>query len=213
MLVCFASQKGGAGKTTLAALLGERLAAAGVQVCLADGDRQGSLFALGERARGLPPVRAVYPMQFPALARDAGLTLLDLPSGLGVEFHAALEVADAAIVPAVPSAFDLRTLPATLAALRKAQERRDGLPRVLLVPNKVDLRETLSKELLSALRELGWPVTRCWLSARSGYRRMGAAGLAGLPQAARRAAEAEATALADEVLAYLVLPGEQGAAA
>jgi cellulose biosynthesis protein BcsQ len=179
---------------------------------MADGDRQGSLAALGERADSLPAVRAVYPMQFPALARESGLTLLDLPSGIGVEFHAALEVADVAIVPAVPSAFDLRTLPATLGELRKAQERRAGLPRVLLVPNKIDLRETISKELLEVLGELGWPVTRRWLNARSSYRRMGSAGLSALPSGARRAASAEVTALADEVLEFLVLPSQQEAA-
>jgi chromosome partitioning protein len=203
MLVCFASEKGGAGKTTLAAVLAERLVALGVPLRLADGDRQGSLAALAERSASLPKARRVFPMQFAGLARGEGLTLLDLPSGIGVEFHAAMAVAHYAIVPAVPSAFDLRTLPATLGAIRKAQERRDGPPKALIVPNKLDLRESMSKELLSTVSELGWPATRVWLNSRASYRRMGAAGLEALPRASRRAAEAEVAALTDEVLAFL----------
>ncbi len=205
MLVCFASEKGGAGKTTLAAVLAERFTKLGIDVRLADGDRQGSLAALAERAAGMPTAKRVYPMQFAKLAQDDGVTLLDLPSGIGVEFHAAMAVADFAIVPAVPSAFDIRTLPATLGQIRRAQERRDGTPRALLVPNKVDLRETISKELLTTLGELGWPLTRTWLQSRATYRRMGAEGLSALPSGARRPAEAEVNVLADEVLEFLSL--------
>jgi chromosome partitioning protein len=204
MLVCFASEKGGAGKTTLAALLAERLAGLGVPLRLADGDRQGSLFALSERSDTIPLARKVFPMQFASLANDdEGVTILDLPSGIGVEFHAAMAVAHFAIVPAVPSAFDLRTLPATLSQIRAAQERRDGPPKAIIVPNKLDLRESMSRELLSTLGELGWPVTRCWIQSRATYRRMGAAGLQALPKSSRRAAELEVAALVDEILAFL----------
>ncbi len=206
MLVCFASEKGGAGKTTLAAALAERLAARGVPVRLADGDRQGSLTALAAASGGaVPPAQTVYPMQFQRLAGGDDLVILDLPSGIGVEFHAAMAVCDWAIVPAVPSALDLRTLPHTLTRIRRAQDERGGPPQALLVPNKVDLRETLSQELLSRLAELGWPVTRTWLRERAAYRQMGAAGLDGLPAGARRAAVTAVSAIADEVLEHLGL--------
>jgi chromosome partitioning protein len=213
MLICFASEKGGAGKTTLAALLAEGLHARGIPFQLADGDRQSSLAALAERSEGrLPPTRQVFPTQFRRLC-DAELTLLDLPSGIGVEFNTAMALADVAIVPAVPSAFDLRTLPATLTQIRRAQELRQGLPRALIVPNKIDLREVLSKELLDVVAKLGWPVTRTWLNSRSAYRRLGSAGLGALPRSVRRAAEAERDALMGEVLAFLGLEGAALAAA
>jgi len=204
MLVCFASEKGGAGKTTLAAALAERLHAWGVPVRLADGDRQASLAAVAEASEGrLPPVQQVFPMQFSRLKDEQGLVLLDLPSGIGVELNAALAVADVAIVPAVPSAFDLRTLPATLSHVRREQELRQGPPRALLVPNKINLRETMSRELLERISELGWPTTRVWLQERAVYRHMGTAGLGALATNGRKAAEAEVAALADEVLAFL----------
>lgn len=204
MLVCFASEKGGVGKTTVAALLAERLTTLGVPLRLCDGDRQASLAAVAERAEGRMPVAVeVRPPEFPALAASPGLTLLDLPSGIGLEFNTALSVAHHAIIPVAPSAFDLRTLPATLAQVRRAQELRGGLPRALIVPNKIDLREPASKELLAALARLGWSVSQTWLLERSVYRRMGAAGLGALPRGARRLADDEVAGLADEVLEVL----------
>lgn len=217
MLVCFASEKGGAGKTTIAAALAERLVAPlgarGVPLQLADGDRQGSLAALTAASDGaLPTAETVYPLGFARLAQRPGLTLLDLPSGIGVELHAALAVCDWCVVPAVPSALDLRTLPHTLARIRAAQEERGGPPRALLIPNKVDLRETMSQELLARLGGLGWPVTRTWLRERAAYRHMGAAGLGALPTGQRRAAETEIAGLADEVLERLGLAASEAAA-
>lgn len=201
MLVCFASEKGGVGKTTVAALLAERFTALGVPLRLADGDRQASLSAVAERSDGrLPLAEEVRPPAFPGLAARGGLTLLDLPSGIGLEFNTALSVADHAVIPVAPSAFDLRTLPATLAQVRRAQELRGGPPRALIIPNKIDLREPASKELLAALARLGWSVAHTWLLERSVYRRMGAAGLGALPRGARRLAEEEVARLADEVL-------------
>lgn len=213
MLVCFASEKGGAGKTTLAACLAEVLTKTGVPVRLVDGDRQGSLLAVAERSQGrIPDARAAFPTQFTRVARSEGLTFLDLPSGIGVEFHTAMALADAAIVPVVPSAFDLRTLPATLGRIRKAQDERDGLPRTLIVPNKINLRETMSKELLSITGKLGWPVTRVWLQERAAFRQMGNAGLGALPSSSRRPAELEVAALADEIVEFLGVQREAEAA-
>ena len=59
MLVCLASEKGGVGKTTLAALLAEGLKARGVPLEVADGDRQASLAALAERSEGRLPLARV----------------------------------------------------------------------------------------------------------------------------------------------------------
>jgi len=213
MLVCVASEKGGAGKTTLVAALAEQLHARGVPLTLADGDRQGSLAAVAEASEGaLPPVQRVFPMQFGRLAGRPGLALLDLPSGLGTELHAALAVCDWALVPAVPSAFDLRTLPRTLGWIRRAQDERAGPPRALLIPNKVDLRESMSQELLASLGGLGWPVTRTWLRERAAYRRLGAAGLGAVAGGGRKAALTEVAALADELLSLLGLTEATGAA-
>lgn len=205
MLVCFASEKGGAGKTTLAALLAERATELGLAVRLVDADPQASLLALSTRSEGrLPACRAAAAPQLAGIPPEP-LTFLDLPSGLGAELEAALDVADAALVPVVPSAFDLRTLPTTLSAVRRAQDQRGGRPRALIVPNKIDLREPMSQSLLATLSKLGWPVASAWLRERSAYKQMGCAGLGALPRGTRRQASEEVVRLFDEVLEFLGL--------
>lgn len=211
MLVCFASEKGGAGKTTLAALLAERATELQVPVRLFDADPQASLFALSTRSENrLPACRAVVAHELAGLAGEP-LAFLDLPSGLGPELVAALQVSDLALVPVVPSAFDLRTLPTTLGAIRAAQDRRGGgLPRALIVPNKIDLREPMSQSLLATLSKLGWPVASAWLRERSAYRQMGCAGLGALPRGTRRQASEEVATLTDEVLELLDVRATRG---
>ena len=207
MLIAFLSEKGGAGKTTLAALISERLAQLGAPLRVADGDPQRSLAAVAEASGGrIPQAMEVGPGTFPALAQRSGLTLLDLPSGINERFDAALAVCDAVLVPVVPSAFDLRTLPATLSRVRHAQDLRGGPPRAMLVPNKLNLREPMTKQLLATLSQLKWPVSQRWLLQRSAYARMGEAGLAALPRTSRRQADAEVAALVEEVVERLELP-------
>lgn len=203
MLITLVSEKGGAGKTSLAALLAERFLALGLPVRCADGDRQASLAALCEQAEGrLPGCQEVFPRSFAKLAREDAIVILDLPSGASDEMAAALSVADVALVPVVPNAFDLRTIPVTLGQVARAQELRRGRPKALLVANKIDEREASSRALLQEIKAFGWPVARTVLHERSAFKRVGAKGLGALPRSTRRGAEAEAAALASEVMAF-----------
>lgn len=199
MLVTFASEKGGAGKTTLAGLLAERWTAQGLALELYDADPQASLVAFAAAAGGrLPEARAVHPPQIEDLADAPGLALLDLPSGLGESFYVALAVSDAVVIPAAPSVIDLRTLRRTLAAVRRAQELRPELDAVLVLA-KINRRERASRDLMALAHELGWPVARASLGDRSAYRRAGAGGLGALPRSSRRQAALEVAELGDEL--------------
>ena len=204
MLVAITSEKGGTGKSTLAALLGERFFALGLNVGLADSDKQASLSALAERSAGrLPPCVDALPRSFAKLARDERLTIIDTPSGDGQELRAAIAAADMVLVPVVPAAFDFRTLPVTLGLIAAAQAAREGLPKALLLPNKVTLREASSRKLLELIKGLKWPVAKTYLSERSAYKRLADSGLGALPQSTRRSVENEVAQLADEVLEHL----------
>jgi chromosome partitioning protein len=202
-LICAVAEKGGVGKTTILALLAERFLALGLPVKLADSDRQASLSAQAERSNGLlPPCAETFPRSFPKLAQESGLVLLDTPSGLGMELRAALAVADLALVPVTPSAYDVRTLPATLDAITGAVEARagTGTPKALLVLNRVAVREANSRKLLSVIRDMGWPVARTALPERSAFKRFGESALGALPTSTRRSVERAVAELADEVL-------------
>lgn len=209
MLVCFASEKGGAGKTTLATLLAERLTTLGVPLSLSDGDPQASLIETSKKAGGrMPLASSAFPPQYEELAAGEELVFLDLPSGLRDEFYTAVAVADAIVIPAAPAVVDLRTLVRTLTVVRHAQERRESPPKVLVVPVKISRREKASRDLLKLIGELGWPTTKAYLADRSAYRRAGAGGLGALPRSSARAAINEVSALADEIITKLEITQE-----
>lgn len=209
MLVCFASEKGGAGKTTLSSLLAERLTALGVPLSLSDGDPQASLIEISRKAAGrIPEATSAFPPQYEGLAAGDEVVFLDLPSGLRDEFYTAIAVADAIVVPAAPAVVDLRTLVRTLTAVRRAQELRERPPKVLVVPVKISKREKASRDLLKLIGELGWPTTKAYLADRSAYRRAGSGGLGALPRSSARAAINEVSALADEIIAKLEIAQE-----
>ena len=72
MIVALLAEKGGTGKTTLAANLAGMRAASGSRVLLVDADRQGSAYfwAQTRETLRLPPVESAA-MHGPALARQS----------------------------------------------------------------------------------------------------------------------------------------------
>jgi chromosome partitioning protein len=119
-VVAVVSQKGGAGKTTIATNLAVLAERAGMVTAILDLDPQASAARWGDRRKGRPPE------VIPAQASRLGKTLDDA-RGLGAEFvvidtgpaadTAALEAAklsDLVLVPVRPSALDLDALDATL---------------------------------------------------------------------------------------------------
>lgn len=124
-VICFASSKGGPGKTTLAASVGVAALAAGERPYLIDLDPQGSLLAWGDRRSAEePPVDRIAPDRLPAALaglRGAGYTLAVIDT-VGVETAAtveALRAADLTLVPVRPSTLDLEATRPILAALMR----------------------------------------------------------------------------------------------
>jgi chromosome partitioning protein len=116
-ILTIASQKGGAGKTTLAAHLAveaERNSAGPVAVV--DTDPQGSLAAWwNQRAAETPLFAAVeidrLPAHMTALQRQrVNIVIIDTPPALLETICAAIAVADFVLIPARPSPHDLRAV-------------------------------------------------------------------------------------------------------
>lgn len=205
LVITIAQQKGGAGKTTLAAHLALAWAGQGRRVALIDIDPQASLTAwhglreekLGAGGTGLD-FAAITGWRTAAeverRARDHEIVLIDSPPHAETEARLAVRAARLVLVPVQPSPMDVWATRPTLDLARQ-----EKVP-VLLILNRVPPRANLTDAMLGKLAGLGASVA----DARIGNRVALAAAMAegrGITETAPhgRAAE-EIAALADEIL-------------
>ena len=124
--IAFLTQKGGAGKTSLAASIGVAAMEAGERVFLIDMDPQASLMAWGNRREAEEPaVDKTTPDKLPgalaSLAKrgDYTLAIVDTQGADTAATAAAMRVADLSLIPARPSILDIEASRPTMAALSR----------------------------------------------------------------------------------------------
>ncbi len=204
-IITVAQQKGGAGKTTLAAHLAVAYTAARKRVAVVDIDPQQSLTMwyrlrearLGDAGAGLLVSQIGgwrLRNEVERLARDRDVVLIDSPPHAETEAKIAVRAADLVVVPVQPSPMDVWATRPTL-ELAAGEERP-----ALLVLNRVPPRAKLTEEMLAEVSDLGGQVAQ----ARIGNRVVFAAALAegravGEVQPSGKAAQ-EIAALAREIL-------------
>ncbi len=120
--IAFVTQKGGAGKTTLAASLAIAAEQAGEKVALLDLDPQNSLTLWADNREVDTPatdsldatLASKLPDILPALEKQGfSLVMLDTAGIDGAGTHMAMEVADLSIIPSRPTTMDIRATKAT----------------------------------------------------------------------------------------------------
>ena len=155
-VIAVAAQKGGAGKTTIAAHLAVR-ASQGRRgtVILADTDPQGSL-SQWSRARKDDGVALETPSLEELVANPARLrrratrlVMIDTPPALTKEIEQVIELADLVLVPVRPSPHDLRAIGATVELIRRAGKR------FIFIVNGAASRAKITAEAVAALSEHG----------------------------------------------------------
>lgn len=131
--IALVTQKGGAGKTTLAAAIAVAATEAGESVIALDLDPQGSLAAWGDQRakaqREAPTVDALpadkvpqLPQILKALAgKGYTLAILDCPGIASTATSLAMQAADLSLVPARPTRLDIQATRPTIQALLKLQ--------------------------------------------------------------------------------------------
>ena len=92
------------------------------------------------------------------LATDADDIVIDGPAGLSETTRAIMLRADKVFLPCGPSILDLRAASKAVQLLHEAQKARKGLPKGALIPNKLQKRGRLSREMLGAVDKLKIPV-------------------------------------------------------
>jgi len=128
-VIAIISQKGGAGKTTLALSLSALAEQRGYQTVLFDLDPQASSGKWAERRHGLPPdvLDAHAPRLAAALGsaakQDRTLAVIDTAPHANAAAEDAAKVADLVLVPARPDLIDLEAIGASLEAAQRAGTR------------------------------------------------------------------------------------------
>ena len=205
-VVTVAQQKGGSGKSTIAANLAAALAAEGRRVALLDSDPQGSVtrwHAERQRhdaARTAPlffdhPSGWRVPIALDKLHREQDVVVVDTPPHAGPDAKAAIRAADLVLMPLQPSPADLWASEGTR---RLAAEEKRPLRAFL---NRVPAQGKMRDRVAAALGEMEVPLLQQCLGNRAHFASAFLDGLAVTEAAPRSPAAAEAQALAEAVLA------------
>ena len=205
-IITIAQQKGGTGKTTLAAQLAIVWSLQARRLALLDIDPQGSLAAWAElRRRRLGETALGF--EFAALAgwraaewverraRDAEFVIVDSPPHVEMEARIALRAATLVIVPLQPSPLDLWSAGTTLKLAR--EEKRP----ILAVLNRVPPRSALIGAVTEELARDGVAVAEARLGSRVAFTQAMAQGRGVVETAPASLAAAEIAALAEEIAA------------
>lgn len=163
--VAIVGRKGGIGKTTISVHLAGEMASRGSKVLLIDADPQGSA------AQWAAPGKLPIPVEHMPVTADtltpwvqkvrklsADLLVLDCPPHLDAALGAAISLSDAVLLPCGPSGLDMLAMGEVLGVVRAVRQRRQGAPKALIVPNRVDRRTSEGRELVDELLKLGEPV-------------------------------------------------------
>ena len=217
-VITVAQQKGGSGKTTLAANLAVAFARAGLSVALLDTDPQGSLGrwfmarrergAAGTSAAGTSAAGPSVVIEFSTasawgvsyecekLRKLYDIVIVDTPPKVDADLRPALREADLVLVPVASSHVDLWATEGVIDLARREHKS------VALVLNRARTGTRLAAEVAQAAAALEGRVLATVLSFRVAYAETLGQGL-GVMEQGRSAASAEMQRLADEVLASL----------
>jgi chromosome partitioning protein len=216
MILALANSKGGVGKSTIAVHLAAWMLEKGRNLLFVDSDVQGSSSAwLREAAPDLKTIRLLTKEdildQLPKLSVEYDYVVADGPAGLSEVTRSILCLADMAIFPCGPSALDLRAVIDALEVNKKIQAVRNGLPKEIIIPNKLQTQYRLSKELVQTLKDLGMPIGE-GLRLRQAYADAAGQGTVvwRMNTASAREATAELQFLFQQLLSYEPAPSNHG---
>jgi chromosome partitioning protein len=167
--VAIVSQKGGAGKTTIAVHLATAAAAAGYAAAIVDLDPQGTAASWGDRRQADgPEVVSGQAARLSVLidaARAGGADLLVLDTAPNADQTAlrAAQCADLVLVPCRAATFDLEAIKTTLTLTQIAQKPS------FVVLNAVPPRSAIGREAADGLEGQGAQVAPVMLSQRAAF--------------------------------------------
>lgn len=206
-IITVAQQKGGSGKTTLAANLAVALRGRGLSVALVDTDPQGSLGRwFMERMGGQGEDEGLEfstssawgaSYESDKLKKRFDIVIIDTPPKIDSDLRPALRVADLVVVPVASSQVDLWATEGVLDLARR------GKAPVLVVLNRARPNTRLGAEVAESAADLGAAVAQTQIGNRVAYAETLGQGLSVGERSDARPAREELDRLTDEVLAQL----------
>lgn len=168
-IIAIISQKGGAGKTTLAVHLATAAAAAGHTAAIIDLDPQATAASWGDR-RGAPAPEVIsgQAARLPSLVNaaqqnGADFLVLDTAPNADQAVSLAARAADLVLIPCRPAAFDLEAIETTLMLAKAAMKP------AYVVLNAVPPRSGIGKEAAAGLAARGAQVAPRQLTHRAAF--------------------------------------------
>lgn len=206
-IITITQQKGGSGKTTIAA----HLAVASAlfhkkKVAIVDTDPQGSLgrWFMTRMEAGISPemgfrTASAWGARYEAqsLAKDHDLVIIDTPPKLGIDGRPAIETANLVLVPVAASPVDLWATEPTV-EMTKASKKP-----LLMVLNRINARAKVTADIEQALKEMDVQSAKQALGSRVVFAASMGDGLTAMEAQSSSAASQEAKALAAEVIKRL----------
>lgn len=178
--IAILSQKGGAGKSTLARAFAIAGLMDGQRTAIIDADPQGTVLSWAKRRQAKAP--AVFGLEGRTLAdvlnevrgKGAQLAIIDTPPHVKPLISIAASEADAVAVPIRPSPDDLTAVGATLAIVREI-----GKPAGLII-NHAPAKSPVLTMTRTALASFGLPISPVALGERMAHQYAAADGLTAL---------------------------------
>lgn len=158
--ILVASSKGGAGKSTLSTSLAAHFAVEGKRTVLVDADKQHSATRWCEKRAHLDtavlPIDGTVKNWQKQVPENTQIIIIDAPAGaMADDLDAYIELADAVLVPVLPSMIDIEaTVPFLNSMAKNARVKKKKLP-VGLVGNRLKPWTNASQQAVEQLKS--WP--------------------------------------------------------